>query len=529
MASRTRPALTAITLATALAVAGCTAADDSDADGGGGGSDTLVIDTSFIIETGDPGRTYDQTGYMVVKAVYETLLTFEPGDETTPVPGLASYEQNEDATEFTFTLDGERTFSDGSVIDADDVVFSLERVGGMVEISRAGFLMNDIDVEKVDEFTVRISTERPSLQLPALMANPSLAIVNSAEVIDNGGTTDGEDDAQTFLDNNSAGSGPYELDSFDLTSQVVLTRNENYNGPADVDFDRVVIRNVSESATQLINLQGGDSHVAVDLSGDQVADLGEDFTVNSGASAQTIFLLINQNPDVGDVTANPEFAEAVRYALDYDALLELAGAGAEQATGVIPPSFLGALTEGVEQDLDRSESALEASDYDGESITLQYPNDFPVGGVAFTPLAERIQDQLEAAGISVDLAPAPFATEIELYAGGEEAFGMWFWGPDYADSANFLPFGPGQTVGLRSGWTEDMSAEVADLAEAALLETDVEAREGRFTEFATAMQEQGPFVPLIVPGSNIATAAQITGVVYNSTWTMDIAEISSAN
>ncbi len=529
MAKRIRRAGAAVIASAALVLAGCSGGNGDNADGAGDIGDTLVIDTSFIIETGDPGRTYDQTGYMVVKAVYDSLLTFEPGDETTPVPNLATYEQNEDATEFTFTLDGERTFSDGSVIDADDVVFSLERVAGMVEVSRAGFLMDGITVEKVDDLTVRLSTENPSLQLPALMANPSLAIVNSEEVAANGGTTDGEDDAQSFLDNNSAGSGPYVLDSLDLTSQVVLTRNENYNGPAQPEFERVVIRNVSESATQLINLQGGDSHVAVDLSGDQVAELGEEHTVNSAASSQTIFLLINQNEEVGDVTANPEFAEAVRYALDYDALLELAGAGAQQATGVIPPNYLGALTDGVEQDLERSEAALAASGYDGETVTLQYPNDFPVGGVAFTPLAERIQDQLAAAGITVELAPAPFATEIEAYAGGQEAFGLWFWGPDYADSANFLPFGPGRTVGLRAGWTEDMAPEVADLAEAALLETDPDSREQRFTDFATAMQDSGPFVPLIVPGSNIATAAGITGVAYNSTWTIDIAEISSAD
>src|SRR5699024_8614101 len=101
------------------------------------------------------------------------------------------------------------------------------------------------------------------------------------------------------------------------------------------------------------------------------------------------------------------FAEAVRYALDYDALLELAGEGAQQATGVIPPSYAGALDEGIEQDLDRAATALEASGYDGETVTLQYPNDYPVGGVAFTPLAERIQEQLSAVDITVDLAPAP--------------------------------------------------------------------------------------------------------------------------
>jgi peptide/nickel transport system substrate-binding protein len=520
--NRNRVAALAVGLVATVTLAGCAGGSSSN----GAAPSSLVIDTAFTLETGDPGRNYVPTGYMVSKAVYETLLDFEGSDESTPVPGLATYEQNDDATVFTFTLDEGRVFSDGSPITADDVVFSLERVKGMVE-SKANFLMSGIEVAKIDDSTVELTTETPSLKLPALMTNPSLAILNSKLVIENGGTTDDTDAAEDFLNGTSAGSGPYVIDTIDFATQVVLTANEEYNGEEEADFERVVIRSVSESATQKLNLEGGDSNVAVDLSGDQVADLGDGVTVTSGPSAQTIFLLLNQDPAISDVTSNPDFVAAVRYALDYDGLLELAGAGSEQATGVIPPSFLGALTEGVEQDLDRSAEALAASGYDGESITLEYPNDYPVGGVSFTPLAERIQSQLDEAGITVELAPAPFTTQIDEYVNGREAFSIWFWGPDYADSANFLPFAAGDKVGLRAGWTAEASPETVALAAAAANATSVEEREGAFSAFAQGLQDSGPFVPLIVPGSNIATADSITGVAYNSTWTMDIAELRS--
>jgi peptide/nickel transport system substrate-binding protein len=518
--NNTRVAALALGLVATVTLAGCSAGASSSGDA----PSSLVIDTAFTLETGDPGRNYVPTGYMVSKAVYETLLDFAGSDETTPVPGLATFEQNADATVFTFTLDADRVFSDGSPITADDVVFSLERVKGMVE-SKANFLMSGIEVAKIDDLTVELTTETPSLKLPALMTNPSLAILNSEVVIANGGTTDDTDAAEEFLNGESAGSGPYVIDSLDFASQVVLTENENYNGDEEIDFGRVVIRSVSESATQKLNLEGGDSNVAVDLSGDQVADLSDDVTVTSGPSAQTIFLLLNQNPEISEFTSNPDFVDAVRYALDYDGLLELAGAGSEQATGVIPPSFLGALTDGVEQDLDASATALAASGYDGETITLEYPNDYPVGGVSFTPLAERIQSQLDAAGITLELAPAPFTTQIDEYVNGREAFSIWFWGPDYADSANFLPFAAGDKVGLRAGWTAEMSPETVALSAAAANATSVEEREAAFAAFAQGLQDSGPFVPLIVPGSNIATASSITGVSYNSTWTMDIAEL----
>ncbi|MFF2631453.1 ABC transporter substrate-binding protein [Microbacterium sp. NPDC058021] len=525
----TRPhtrAAAALVAVAALALAGCSGGNSASNASDGGDAGTLVVDTAFSLETGDPGRNYVPTGNMVLHAVYETLLTLE-GDDTTPQPALATMEQNEDATEFTFTLDADRVFSDGSAVTADDVVFSLERVAGMTD-SKANFLMSGITVEKVDDATVVLKTEKPSLQLPAIVTNPSLSILNADEVEANGGTTGTDDQAQAFLDGASAGTGPYVLDSMDIASQVVLVENPEYNGPSPAAYDKIVVRNVTESATQLINLKGGDSHIAVDLNGDQVDGLGDGFTVDSVPSAETIFLLINQNPEVSPATASPEFAEAVRFALDYDKILELAGVGAAQATGVIPPMFAGAQTEGAEQDLDRVAAALAASGYAGETVKLQFPNDNPVGGVEFTPVAERVQDQLKAAGINVELAPAPFATEIDPYVNGTEGFSMWYWGPDYADSSSFLPFGPGEKVGLRAGWESAASAEIAELVAAARNATSVEERTAAFSAYSAAMQESGPFVPLIVPGNNIASADSVTGLSYNPTWTLDLTVLAPA-
>ncbi len=509
-----------------LALAGCSGGNSANNAESSQGSDSLVIDTAFSIETTDPGHTYDPTGNMIAKALYETLVDFEGSDVSTPVPGLASWEQNDEATEFTFTLEGDRVFSDGSPIEAKDVVFSLQRIQGM-EDAKPNFLLGGLTIEEVDDKTIRFTSETPLLQLPAILANPALGIVNADVVMENGGTTDGSDSAQGFLDGESAGSGPFVLDTLDLSSQVVLTRNDEYNGDEESAYSRVVVRNVSESATQLANLKGGDSMVAMDLNGDQVAGLGDDISVDSVPSGQTIFLLLNQGEAGGDL-ANVKIAEAIRYALDYDALLELAGAGAVQATGVIPPGFEGALGSGVEQDLDKAKAALEEAGYTGQTLKLQFPNDYPVGGVEFTPLAERIQAQLEDAGIAVDLAPAPFATELDAYVNGTEGFGLWFWGPDYADSANFLPFAPGLKVGLRAGWAAEANPEIAGIAAGAAAATDAEQRTEAFTEFAEAMQAEGPFVPLIVPGRNISSASSVSGAVYNSVWEMDIAEIQPA-
>ena len=117
MSSRRSTSIIAIGAVALLALAGCTGGNSANTGGSAQGGESLVIDTAFSIETADPGHTYDPTGNMIAKALYETLVDFEGSDVSTPVPGLASWEQNDEATEFTFTLDGDRVFSDGSPIE----------------------------------------------------------------------------------------------------------------------------------------------------------------------------------------------------------------------------------------------------------------------------------------------------------------------------------------------------------------------------------------------------------------------------
>lgn len=517
----TRTAIGAVLVSAALLVAGCSSGTETPPAAGG----TIVIDKAFDLKTADPGRMYEPTGQLIDKALYETLLDFDGSDVSNPVPGLATLEASEDAKTFTFTLEEGRTFSDGSPVTADDVVFSLERVIGMK--GNPSFLLAGVTVEKVDDLTVVLTTEEPTPALPSIIPNPALGILNSEVVQANGGTTDESDAAEQWLNANSAGSGPYVLESLELSSQVVLTANPEYNGDAPA-YGRVVVRNV-DGATQKINLEGGDSQLALDLSGDQVSDLGDNLAVQSEPSANVIFLLLNQNSEISEITSNPDFVSAVKKAIDYEDLVALAGTGTSQAAGVIPSMFTGALdaTDALKTDLPGAEADLAASGYGGESVTLNFPSDITLSGVDFPTLAQRIQSQLEAAGITVELAPAPVATELDAYRNGTEIIGLWYWGPDYPDPSDYLVFTPGDVVGLRAGWAADADPGVSALAEEARLGGTPEERGEKFVALQQALNESGPFIPLLQPGNNIASATSVTDVTYNAVWTIDIADLGS--
>src|SRR5262245_28028217 len=51
---------------------------------------TLVVGANFVIKSLDPGRTVETTSYMINHAAYDSLVTFDGEDLSTPKPSLAT-------------------------------------------------------------------------------------------------------------------------------------------------------------------------------------------------------------------------------------------------------------------------------------------------------------------------------------------------------------------------------------------------------------------------------------------------------
>ncbi|MFI1755404.1 ABC transporter substrate-binding protein [Streptomyces sp. NPDC020571] len=193
----------------------------------------LVVDTAFNAKSIDPARVYQPTDYLVDHDLYETLATDAGKVLHTPLPGLAtSWSNSEDGQSWTFDLREDARFSDGSPVQASDVVFSLDRLRH-VDASPA-YLMAGITVEAEDARTLVLTTESPRADVPAMLATPQFGVVNADAVRAHGGTDAKdavtEDEAETWLNTQSAGSGPYRLKSYSNSSQIVLEANPEYAG-----------------------------------------------------------------------------------------------------------------------------------------------------------------------------------------------------------------------------------------------------------------------------------------------------------
>jgi peptide/nickel transport system substrate-binding protein len=494
--------------------------------------DTLVVDKSFDLKTADPQRQYEPTGGIVDRALYDTLLKFKGGDVAHPLPSVATkYTVSKNATAYTFTLRKDVKFSDGTPLTSKDVVFSYNRLVNLK--ANPSFLLAGIKTSAAGPYTVVLRSATPNPAIPVLVANTSLGIVNSKAVKAHGGSdaadADKTDKAESFLNSQSAGSGPYVLKSYSTTTQVVMTANTKYWGAAKPHFKNVVLRNVN-SAAQLLNIQRGTNEVSLDLSPDQAKGLvgKKSLTIERTPSANVWFLFANANAKVSATSSNPHIQNAIRFALDYNGYVRVAGSGAARAAGVVPTMFLGALkSSAVKTSLAKAKAEVAASGIKNPKVKLEFPSDITSNGLSFGVMAQKVKSDLEAAGISVELAGSPVATSLNSYRDGTEELGLWYWGPDYPDPNDYLVFLPGETVGLRAGWAAGAYPALEALGKKAGSTATPAARAKLFQQIQTQLNAKGPFYPLVQPGQVVASSSNLTGTTFNVVYWIDVTAVGS--
>jgi peptide/nickel transport system substrate-binding protein len=533
-----RAGATAAVGALALAMAGCgSSSSDSTTTSasktGGAASGTLVIDQSFVDKGNDPGHEFTPTNNMLVQAMYDTLVTFEPG-KTTPKPSLAaSWKGTKDAKSFTFTLNPDAVFSDGTPVTSKDVLFSFNR---LVNLQASGaFLLDGVTFTAPDAKTVVVTSKKPNPALLRILATPPTSILNSKLLKANGGTdakdANKSDTAEAFLQRESAGSGPYTLEQGAQNQQYTLKVNPKYWGQKPA-FAKVVVRNLP-APTQLLNVQRGANEIALDLSAQQAQTLSRDanLQVTTNASVNVFDVEANMDPKISP-TGNVEVRKAIRLALDYEGYKRLSGVGAVQAPGVIPSQFLGALPVDAasKQDVEQAKAILKASGVANPKVKLSYPSDATPNGVSFSSIAQKVKSDLGKIGIDVTLDGRPAVTFLKDYAAGKNQMSVSYWGPDYPDPNDYLvylPGAPGNSRANNANWPASARPDLVKLGEQARGTLDDDARGQLFQQLQTEFNKDSPYFPLFQPAQAIVGSKNLSGVVLDPTYTLNIRTVGS--
>jgi peptide/nickel transport system substrate-binding protein len=493
-------------------------------------SSTLVIDGSVAPITADPGHMRDVAGRTLMHAMYQTLLGFTTESVEKPQPILAkSYTLSRDNMTLTLQLRTGIRFSDGTPLTAEDVVFSLNRVKYL--LGQPAFLLNGITITSPKANTIVLQSATPEPELPFIVTDPALGILNSKVVKANGGVDTPNaataDKAQTYLESNSAGSGPYVLKSFSISTETVLTKNPYFSGPGPKPSYSTIVYRLTPPSSQQIEVQNNTAQISLDLSSAQAAPLKSKLNVNLHPAGSTWFLLMNNSPKISSVTSNKYFQAAVRYGIDYNKVLQVAGAGNAREASISPPTLDYALPSkyAVKYNLAKAKQMLAKSGIAHPTVTFEYPDPYSSNGVSYANVVQVIQASLAKVGITANLKPTSAPVAISNYVGGTEEFSVWSYSVSPPDPISGLirQFAPGAKFGLRAGWLTGADPGLATIANKIVTSSSIAERTALIHRFYTGLNSSSPFIPLFAASQAVVSSKKVGNIVYNPQWTIDFA------
>jgi peptide/nickel transport system substrate-binding protein len=468
---------------------------------------------------------------MICHAAYDALVTLNGEDLSSPRPHLAmSWTATGGGRLYTFALRRDVHFASGNPLTSADVKWSFERVINLK--SNPAFFLDNVDaVTAPDPSTVVLHLREPQPAIIPILSNGALGIVDSKAAIaqgaDAGPDAKDRDHAEGYLNAHSLGSGAFTLENHTPNQEAVLVRNpSHWRGQASVA--RVVIKNIPEASTQELGLERGDLDIAtgLGLANAQTLSRIPSVTIKNSQIAASFVMMVNMNPDMSGTLANPKIVQAIRYALDYEGILKIAGPGATRMSGVIPNNLAGALhpREAVKTDRDRAKALIRESGIAAPGGRMNYESDQTSFGIQYPILAQKIQADLAAVGIIVDLNRLPSAVALGEFRAGQAPALFGGFAAGYPDATNFLVFLPGRLVGKRLQWPATVGAptgELARLGDQAEQEGDARARVALLQKVQRRLLEIGPYIPLFTPGLPWGYRADLRGVTFNSVWGID--------
>ncbi len=501
----------------------------------GGGTLVLGIDISDSI-TFDPAREAQYTAPLSLRAAYESLVTMSPGDYLNVKPALAkSWMRTADGKGWRFNLTDAK-FNSGHPVTAEDVKWTFERLINLKD-QPSQYVTNVSAVNAVDPTTVDVMLVDPTQPILAILSGPNFGVMERKAVEAQGGTAGNDapsaDRATNWLNQHSAGAGPYTLVGWTRNAQILLTRNEHYfRGP--VQFEHVIVRHMGDSATQLLAIKRGDVGAAFNLIPEQIATLtgNNDLRVEGLRSLDYVYMALTNEPQFNRALAVKEARQAIASAIDYDGIINnLLGGKALRCASFIPIGLYGSTEEttkqiGWDQDLDRAKQLLQKAGFpNGFEFKLSY-GDAAVSGLSYAVLAQKLQSDLARVGIKVILDPIDQVNLRTQYTTGKSQGGvLTFWNPSGVETDQWAQASV-RRVAKRIHWTPD--AKLIDTVNAAAAEQDIEKKTALYVEYQKALIDQASLLILFQPIYQFAVRATFkTFPLTAAGWEVELYEVTT--
>lgn len=467
---------------------------------------TVISDSVSL----DPAQAFEFSTTWVALHLYDTLVDFSR-DFGRAVPRLAtSWTASADLKTYTFRLRAAK-FHSGNPVTAPAVVFSIQRVFALK--MAPSFIVTDFikaptDVVAVGNDQVRVTFVQamPEVLMASVFANPVTSVVDPAVVRRN--STADDPQGNRWLTDHDAGSGPYILIGWNRNLKIEMRGFDDY-WRGRPKMGRVFMQDMPEPTAQMLALQQGDIDVAMNLLPGQFKQMRAQagFQVKSTPTFGLRYLTMN----VGfEPFSKPQVRNAVKYALDYEAIKRLYEDTIDAGQTIVPAGMFGHLKDRpYQRNVDRARALMREGGYErGFKAELMVP----VGVDPPLPdVAAKMKEDLAQIGIEVDVKVLRNADILALYRTQKHQMAIQRWGADYPDPDNlakaFADF-DSRVLAWRNQWDHPVKAKVKQ----AVLERDPAKRAALYAEIQKTVLDESPYAIFAYPLRQIAMRTSVKGV-----------------
>ncbi len=438
---------------------------------------TLALDSPPI--NLDPRIGVDAYSERLDQLLFNSLV--RKGEQSDILPDLALSWEIPDPTTYVFHLRRDVRFHDGTLLTADDVVYTFESIlDGTVQTSKMGAYRLVDTVEALDPGTVRFTLTEPFAPFLWNLALPAIGIVPEG--------------AGSDFSSQPVGTGPFVFGHYIRDSEIVIRSNPDYFGEAP-RLDAVRFKIVPDAVVRALELRKGTVDIALNmLPADMVEALSQEphlEVLNSpGTNAQ--YLAFNlEDPLFSDLRVR----RAIAHAVDREAIVRYLWRNqARLADSILPPENW-AYASDVSRyayDPELAKSILEDAGYDAISFTYRTSTD-PLGLL----VAAVLQQQFTDLGIDMQIRSNEFATFFsDVLAGNFQIYSLrWVGGNNDPDIFNLI-FHSDMIPPNGANRGHYRNPEVDRWIELARRETDLEKRRAYYADIQKTVSDELPYVNL---------------------------------
>ncbi|HEY8393939.1 MAG TPA: ABC transporter substrate-binding protein [Thermaerobacter sp.] len=445
----------------------------------------------------DPAQSSALVDRYVQNSIFDKL--YELDEQLQVVPELAEDmpEISEDGKVYTIRLRQGVKFHDGTPVNADAVVFNLQRYLDP-DSARYSELSAVERVEKVDEYTVRIVLKQPYSPLLYTLTDRAGMIASPKAIQEKG-----DQFAQ-----HPVGSGPFKFESRTKGDQIVLVKNPDYWREGLPKADRIVWKVVTDDNVKVVNLKAGQLDIIDTVPAQSVNELRSSANlkveIGPGLGFQGIYLNTTRPP-----FDNPDLRRAVDLAVDREALVRVVFQDtADPGYGPFPPGSPAAAASGEppERNLDEVRRLLaKAGHPDGFRFTLK-----TAASPVTQQVAQALKNMLAEAGIEMEIQQVEFGSLLDDTDNGnyEAAALGWSGRPD--PDGNIYPW-------LYTGGSQNDSRysnpDVDRLLDRARQVLDMNQRVELYRQALEIVHRDAPYIYLYYPKNVRAYSAAVKGFV----------------